>query len=99
MCVTQAGNRHAGKKGIVQTSLSCVFARNGYNLQTYIVPHIDKPRTGGVELHELGVLQGNARAQGHGVSVAGAGVRRGAAEVGAPVAAGRQHRVVCSVGM
>jgi hypothetical protein len=63
------------------------------------VTHIDKPRTGGVELHELGVLQGNARAQGHGVSVAGAGVRGGAAEVGAPVAAGGQHGVVRSVGM
>jgi hypothetical protein len=63
------------------------------------VTHIDKPRTGGVELHELGVLQGDARAQGHGVSVARAGVRRGAAEVGATVAAGGQHRVVRSVGM
>ena len=43
---------------------------------------------GGVELHEFHVLQGQAGAQHHGVAVAGAGVRRGAGEIGAPVAAG-----------
>ena len=47
-----------------------------------------------VELDELGVLRGQARAQRHGVAVARAGVRRGAREVGPPVAAGRQDGVL-----
>ncbi len=47
-----------------------------------------------VELHELHVLQRQAGAQHHAAAVAGAGVRRGAGEVGAAVAAGRQHRLL-----
>ena len=43
---------------------------------------------GRVELHELHVLQRQAGAQHHGVAVAGADMRRGAGEIGAPVAAG-----------
>ena len=43
---------------------------------------------GGVELHELHVLQRQAGAQHHGGAVAGLGVGAGAAEVGAAVAAG-----------
>ena len=46
---------------------------------------------GRVELHELHVLQRQAGAQHHRVAVAGAGMRRGAGEIGAAVAAGRQH--------
>ena len=46
---------------------------------------------GGVELHELHVLQRQAGAQHHGVAVAGAGVRGGAGEVGAAIAAGGEH--------
>mmetsp|Transcript_15598 Transcript_15598/g.21318 ORF Transcript_15598/g.21318 Transcript_15598/m.21318 type:complete len:375 (-) Transcript_15598:215-1339(-) len=49
---------------------------------------------GGVELHELGVLVGEAGPQRHGVAVAGAGVRGGAAEVGSAVAAGGEHGVL-----
>ena len=51
----------------------------------------------GVELHELRVLQRDAGAQGHAVSVTSAGVSGGAAEVGAAVATSGQHGVVCSV--
>ena len=43
---------------------------------------------GRMELHELHVLQRQSGAQHHGVAVAGAGVGRGAGEVGAAVAAG-----------
>ena len=46
---------------------------------------------GRMELHELHVLAGQAGAQHHAVAVAGAGMRRGAGQVGAAVAAGRQH--------
>ena len=42
---------------------------------------------GGVELHKLGVLIGEAGAHGHGVAVPRAGVGAGAGEVGAAVAA------------
>ena len=43
---------------------------------------------GGVELHELHVLQGQSGPQDHGVAVAGADVRGCAGEVGASVTAG-----------
>ena len=46
---------------------------------------------GRVELHELHVLQRQARAQHHPAAVAGAGVGRGRGEIGAAIAAGRQH--------
>ncbi len=46
---------------------------------------------GGVELHELHVLQRQAGAQHHGVAVARAGVGGGGGEIGAAVAAGGQH--------
>ena len=49
---------------------------------------------GRVELDELHVLERQARAQHHGVAVAGLGVGAGAGEVGPAVAAGRQDRVV-----
>ena len=49
---------------------------------------------GGMELHELHVLERQACAQHHGVAVAGAGVGARAGEVGAAVAAGRQDRLV-----
>ena len=49
---------------------------------------------GGVKLHELHVLERVARSRGHRAAIAGAGVRRGAREVGAPVSAGREHRHV-----
>ena len=48
----------------------------------------------GMELHELHVLQRQAGAQHHGVAVAGAGVRGGAGEIGAAVAAGGEDRHV-----
>ena len=47
---------------------------------------------GGMELHELHVLQRQTGAQHHAATVAGAGVRRRAGEPGAAVAAGREHR-------
>ena len=47
---------------------------------------------GRVELHELHILQRQARAQRHRVAVAGAGMGRGRGEIGAAVAAGRQDR-------
>ena len=47
---------------------------------------------GRMELHELHVLQRQAGAQHHGVAVAGAGMRRGAGEIGAAIAAGREDR-------
>ncbi len=47
-----------------------------------------------MELHKLHVLQREARARDHGIAIARAGVRRGAGEVGAPVAAGGQHRLL-----
>ena len=46
---------------------------------------------GRVELHELHVLQRQAGARDHAAAVAGAGMRRGGGEIGAAVAAGRQH--------
>ena len=46
---------------------------------------------GRVELHELHVLQRQAGAQHHRIAVAGAGVGRGGAEIGAAVSAGRQY--------
>ena len=49
---------------------------------------------GRMELHELHVLQRQARAQHHAAAVAGAGVRRGAGEIRAAVAAGREDRRV-----
>ena len=49
---------------------------------------------GRVELHELHVLQRQAGAQHHGVAVAGLGVRAGAGEIGAAIAAGRQNRLL-----
>ncbi len=49
---------------------------------------------GRMELHELHVLQGQPGAQHHRAAVPGAGVRRGAGEVRAPVAAGRENRRV-----
>ena len=45
---------------------------------------------GGMELHELQILQRQARAQHHAATVAGAGMGRGAGEVGAAIAAGGQ---------
>ena len=56
--------------------------------------HAGAVDAGRVELHELHVLQRQAGAQHHGVAVAGAGVRRGAGEIGAAIAAGRQDRLV-----
>ena len=47
---------------------------------------------GRMELHELHVLERQAGAQHHRVAVAGADVRRGAGEIGAAVAAGRENR-------
>ncbi len=47
-----------------------------------------------MELHELHVLERQPCAQHHGVAVAGAGMRAGAGEIGAAVAAGRQDRHV-----
>ncbi len=47
-----------------------------------------------MELHELHVLHGNAGTHGQAATVAGAGVRRGGAEVGAAVSAGRQHHAL-----
>ncbi len=49
---------------------------------------------GRVELHELHVLQRQARAQRHAAAVAGTGMRRGGGEIGAAVAAGGQHRAL-----
>ena len=45
---------------------------------------------GGMELHELQILQRQARAQHHAATVAGAGVGRGTGEIGATIAAGGQ---------
>ena len=56
--------------------------------------HAGAVDAGRVELHELHVLQRQAGAQHHGVAVAGAGVGRGAREVGAAVAARRQDRLL-----
>jgi len=47
-----------------------------------------------MELHELHVLQRQAGTQNHGVAVARAGVRRGAGEVGAAIAAGGEDGLV-----
>ena len=49
---------------------------------------------GRVELDELHVLQRQAGAQHHGAAVAGAGVGRGAGDIGAAIAAGGQNDVV-----
>ena len=46
---------------------------------------------GRVELDELHVLQRQPRAQRHPAAVAGAGMGRGRGEIGAAVAAGREH--------
>ena len=46
---------------------------------------------GGMELDEFHVLQRQAGAQGHAAAVAGAGVGRGAGEIGPAIAAGGQH--------
>src|SRR5690606_36551002 len=51
---------------------------------------------GGVELHELHVLQAQPRAQRHAAAVAGAGVGGGRGEVRAAVAAGGQHGAVAA---
>ena len=48
-----------------------------------------------MELHELRVLQWDAGPQRHGIAITRAGVRRGAREVCAAVAAGCEHRVGC----
>jgi hypothetical protein len=45
-----------------------------------------------MELDEFHVLQRQPGAQHHGVAVAGAGMRRGAGEIGAPIAAGGEDR-------
>ena len=47
---------------------------------------------GRVELDEFHVLQRQSGPERHAVAIAGAGVRRGAGEIGAAIAAGRQHR-------
>jgi hypothetical protein len=44
-----------------------------------------------VELDELHVLERQARAKHHRIAVAGAGVRRSRREIGASIAAGREH--------
>jgi hypothetical protein len=50
--------------------------------------------TGRMELHELEILVGQLGPRDHGGAVAGAGVGGGAGEVGAPVAAGREDRIL-----
>lgn len=50
--------------------------------------------SGGMELHELRVLEGNARTKRHRVAVSSAGVGRGAGEVGAAVPTGGEDRVL-----
>ena len=50
---------------------------------------------GRVELDEFHVLQREPGAQYHRVTVTGAGVRRGAGEIHATVAAGGEHRELC----
>ncbi|KAG1231360.1 hypothetical protein G6F68_019210 [Rhizopus microsporus] len=47
-----------------------------------------------MELHELHVLHGDAGTHGQAATVAGAGVRRGGAEVGTAVTAGGQHHAL-----
>ena len=49
---------------------------------------------GRMELHELHVLEGKAGAKHHGVAVAGADMGRGAGEIGAAIAAGRENDLV-----
>ena len=49
---------------------------------------------GGMELHELHVLQRQSGAQHHGVAVAGLGMGAGAALIGAPIATGGQDHLV-----
>ena len=49
---------------------------------------------GGMELHELHILERQARAQHERIAVARAGVRSGAGEKDAPVAAGRDNRLL-----
>ena len=46
---------------------------------------------GRMELHELHILQRQAGAQHHRIAVTGAGVGRGAGEIGAAISAGRQN--------
>ena len=53
--------------------------------------HAGAVNAGRVELDELHVLQRQAGAQHHAAAVAGAGMGRGRGEIGAAVAAGRQH--------
>ena len=47
--------------------------------------------TGRVKLHKFHILQGQSRPRHHAAAIAGAGMRRGGAEIGAAVAAGRQN--------
>ena len=47
-----------------------------------------------MELDEFHVLQRQARAQHHRIAIAGAGMRRGAGEISAAIAAGRKNRLV-----
>ena len=46
---------------------------------------------GGVELHKFHVLQRQARAQHHGIAIAGTGMGAGGAEIGAAITAGGQN--------
>ena len=54
-----------------------VLAKNSHSL------------TGGMELNELQILVGDSSSRGHGRTIAGAGVGRGAGEVCTSAAAGR----------
>lgn len=58
----------------------------------YVV--MERRPTSRVELHKLQVLQGQADAGGHGVTVTSAGVGRGGGEVGASVTTGGQDGLV-----
>ena len=53
--------------------------------------HAGTVDTGRVELDELHVLQRKPGAEHHRIAVAGAGVSRSRREIGAAVAAGREH--------
>ena len=52
-----------------------------------------------MELHEFHVLHRQAGAQHHAAAVAGAGVRRGAREIGAAIAAGGKDHAVSAEAM
>ena len=56
--------------------------------------HAGAEDAGGMELHELHVLQRQAGAQHHGVAVAGLGMGAGAGLIGAAIAAGGQDDLV-----